>query len=340
MIDSATYSIETKGLTIGYSEKDKYVAIQSNLNLQLKKGELCCLIGPNGVGKSTLLRSISAQLNSLEGEIFLNGIPLEEYDNQQLAKNLSLVLTESVQVPNLKVKELIAMGRFPYTNFWGKLNAEDQTKVDEAIEILGLQALANRNFIELSDGEKQKALIAKALAQDTPLILLDEPTAFLDFPSKMAILAELRKIAHTKNVSIVLSTHDLELALKMADQIWLFPEQNKVETGIPEDLVLAGAITKAFSNDMLSFDLKTAHFSQRIKTRDVLNIEGDSIEVEWLKRALNRKRISGNTKQSMPLKAFYDSAIQKFVLQKENEISDTFVTIHAVLTEIENIIKT
>lgn len=337
MINSSENIIETKGLTIGYSEKNKPVEVQSNLNLQLKKGELCCLIGPNGVGKSTLLRSISTQLNSLKGQVILNGISINDYDNQQLAKNLSIVLTESVQVPNLTVMELIAMGRFPYTNFWGKLNKEDQEKVDEAIELLGLQTLANRNFIELSDGEKQKALIAKALAQDTPLILLDEPTAFLDFPSKMAILVELRKIAHTKNVGIVLSTHDLELALKMADLIWLFPEKNKIKTGIPEDLVLSGAITKAFSNEVLSFDLKTAHFSQRIKSRDVLNVEGDSIETEWLKRALIRKGINGNTKQSMPLKAFYNGSTKEFILKKEYKIYGTYTTINQILFDIENI---
>ena len=205
------------------------------------------------------------------------------------------------------------------------------------VELLGLKTLAERNFIELSDGEKQKALIAKALAQETPLILLDEPTAFLDFPSKMAILAELRKIAHTKNVSIVLSTHDLELALKMADIIWLFPENNEIKTGIPEDLVLSGDITKAFSNEFLSFDLETAHFAQRIKTKDVLNVEGNSLESEWLKRALIRKGISANPNKNMPYTAIYDGTDKKFILKKQNEVVGIFDTIHEILTGIENI---
>ena len=336
MISSDKNILETKDLSIGYTKKNKQIEIQSSLNLQLKKGELCCLIGPNGVGKSTLLRSFSAELNSLSGDILLDGTSIKNYDSQQLSKNLSIVLTESVYIPNMTVKELIAMGRFPYTNFWGKINNKDREKVDEAINLLSLQSLANRNFIELSDGEKQKVLIAKALAQDTPLILLDEPTAFLDFPSKMAILAELRKIAHQKNVGIILSTHDLELALKMADLIWLLPEKNKVQTGIPEDLVLKGAISKAFSNDILSFDLKTAHFIQNIKSVDVLNIEGNSIEIEWLKRALIRKGISANTKQSMPLKAYYDSKRREFIIEKENEIFAAFTSIDKILTVIEN----
>lgn len=329
--------IETRNLSIGYLSNNQTINIQSGLNLQLQKGELCCLIGPNGVGKSTLLRTISTDIHPLSGDILIDETSTKEYDNQQLAKCLSVVLTEDIHVPNLTVRELIAMGRFPYTNFWGKMNKKDEEKVEEAIQLLELVTLADRNFIELSDGEKQKVLIAKALAQDTPLILLDEPTAFLDFPSKMAILAELKKIAHTKNVGIVLSTHDLELALKMADKIWLFPEKNKIETGIPEDLVLSGALSKAFSNEFLSFDLKTAHFSQRVETRDVLNIEGESIEIEWLKRALIRKGISPQPKTTMAVTALYKHMEKKFILQKENDIIGIFDTINDILIEIENI---
>lgn len=336
-METTKHIIETRNLTIGYLNNKQRVNIQSALNLQLQKGELCCLIGPNGVGKSTLLRTLSTDIQSLGGDILISETSIKEFDNQQLARYLSVVLTEDIHVPNLKVRDLIAMGRFPYTNFWGKMDREDDEKVEEAIQLLGLQPLAERNFIELSDGEKQKTLIAKALAQDTPLILLDEPTAFLDFPSKMAILAELKKIAHTKNVGIVLSTHDLELALKMADMIWLFPEKNKAVTGIPEDLVLSGAISKAFSNEFLSFDMKTAHFSQRVETRDVLNIEGDSIELEWLKRALIRKGISPRPKQSMAFTALYQPSEKKFILQKENKIIAAFDTIHEIIKEIENI---
>lgn len=337
MINKTDIILESKNLSIGYSKDNKPIIIQSDLNLQLKKGELCCLIGPNGVGKSTLLRTISKQLNKQKGDILINNLSINKYDFQALAKSLSIVLTDSIQVPNLKVRELVAMGRFPYTNFWGNLNKEDKEKVEESIQLLSLQPLIERNFIELSDGEKQKALIAKALAQDTPLILLDEPTAFLDFPSKMAILAELRKIAHNKNVAIILSTHDLELALKMADLIWLFPEKNNCKTGIPEDLVLSGDISKAFSSKILSFDLKTAHFSQRMETRDVVNVEGNSIEAEWLKRALVRKGISAIANKTNSYTAFYDSSTSKFMLQKENEIIVTFDRINDLLSEIENI---
>lgn len=340
MSEKVEHIIETKDLVIGYKANSIKTIVQSNLNLSLKKGELCCLIGPNGVGKSTLLKNLSAQLTCLSGDIELQGQSLKDYDTLELAKTLSLVLTESIQIPNLKVKELIAMGRFPYTNFWGKLNAKDQEKVDEAIAILSLNALADRSVIELSDGEKQKAMIAKALAQDTPLILLDEPTAFLDFPSKMAILAELRNIAHHKQVAIVLSTHDLELALKMADLIWLFPEKNVFKSGTPEDLVLSGEISKAFSNKILSFDLDTAHFVQRKETKDVLNVTGDSIEISWLKRALIRKGISDDTSRKMEIEVAYNDEIKKYMLTNANEKQLFFETIGDLLNEISNTRKT
>ncbi|MBN1650031.1 MAG: ABC transporter ATP-binding protein, partial [Bacteroidales bacterium] len=308
---------------------------QSKLDLQIKRGELCCLIGPNGVGKSTLLKTLSKQLQILEGQVIIAHNSISDYSNEQLAQKLSIVLTESIQVPNLKVSELVAMGRFPYTNFWGKLTEKDQEVVDQALRAIGLQDLADRKLIELSDGEKQKSSIAKALAQDTSLILLDEPTAFLDFPSKMAILSELRKIAHTNNVAIILSTHDLELALKMADLIWLFPKKNQYITGIPEDLVLSGAIAKAFSNETIVFDLKTAHFVQKTKNKDLVNIEGDSLEALWLKRTLIRKGINPMPNKQNKIKVAFDTDEKKFKLYLKSEFIGTFDTIQETMLEIE-----
>ncbi len=327
--------LETINLSIGYTIDNKQVAIQSKLNLKLKKGELCCLIGPNGVGKSTLLKTLSKQLPVLDGQVIIAHNSILDYNNEQMAKKLSVVLTESIQVPNLKVNELVAMGRFPYTNFWGKLTEKDQQIVDQALNTIGLQHLANRNLIELSDGEKQKCVIAKALAQDTSLILLDEPTAFLDFPSKMAILSELRKIAHKNNVAIILSTHDLELALKMADLIWLFPKKMECITGIPEDLVLSGAISNAFSNETITYDLKTAHFVQKAENKDVVNIEGNSLETLWLKRTLIRKGISPQSNKKNKLKVVFDSDEKKFKLYLKSEIIGSFGTIQQTILAIE-----
>ena len=330
------YIIETNNLSIGYSDNRKTVEVKSNLNLRLRKGELCCLIGPNGVGKSTLLRTIGKQLKSLRGHILLEQRSLEKYSSRQIATKISVVLTETIHVPNLTVKELVSMGRFPYSDFWGNLDKDDIERIMESMELVGIQDLSERTFDELSDGEKQKALIAKALAQNTPLILLDEPTAYLDFPSKMNLFSELRKIAHLKQIGIVISTHDLELALKIADLIWLMPQNGQVKSGIPEDLALSEAISKTFSSTSLSFDLKTAHFSYHLKTHHLLHVSGKSIEIEWLKRALLRKGISPDSNIEMPLNAEYDSIENKYILQLNNQIIGTFGTIQQILEKIEN----
>jgi iron complex transport system ATP-binding protein len=327
--------LEINNLSIGYQSMGEEFAIQKKLELHMNRGELCCLIGPNGVGKSTLLKTISSQLAPLKGEILFQSHPLKDYNNIELAKRISIVLTEGISIPNLSVYELVSMGRFPYTNFWGKLKKKDCEIIDEAISLLSLENLKNRNFVELSDGEKQKTLIAKALAQQTPLILLDEPTAFLDFPTKMTILSELRKIAHLKKISIILSTHDLELALKMADVIWLLPQANNFKTGIPEDLVLAGEIGKAFSNAILHFDLETAHFVNRTESKDLLNVVGDGIELEWLKRALIRKGISGDTTKPLPLKVYFSKTDKRYFLKNENQNLGSFESIQDVLGAIE-----
>ncbi|HAG14904.1 MAG TPA: iron ABC transporter ATP-binding protein [Bacteroidales bacterium] len=331
--------IETKNLSIGYVSKEKRICVQKNLNLQLRKGEFCCLIGPNGVGKSTLLRTLSRQINLLDGEIFIQKMALNSISNPILATKLSLVLTEKIQIPNLKVRELVEMGRFPYSGFWGNLSPDDNQKVDEAIQLVGIQELEQRNFDELSDGEKQKALIAKALAQDAPLILLDEPTAYLDFPSKMSILSALRRIAHTKQIGIILSTHDLELALKMADLIWLVPANEKVQVGIPEDLVLNGSIGKTFSDEYLHFDMETAHFLHKAIARDFLNVEGNSMEMAWFRRALLRKGIAAETEIQMPYKVSFDEENKLFVVNHQSEPVGQFQEIHEVLSWIETILN-
>lgn len=332
---SDKHILRTSKLCIGYNGKGEAIPIQSELDLKLKRGELCCLIGPNGVGKSTLLKTISTQLSPLKGEIWLNGKNLSKFNNEELSQNLSLVLTESIQIPNMRVSELVAMGRFPYTNFWGRLEEQDRKIVNEALVMADINALKNRRLETLSDGEKQKVFIAKALAQDTPLMILDEPTAYLDFPSKMAILMELRKIARSKNIAIVVSTHDLELALKMADRIWLMPEKNKFKDGFPEDLVLQGAIGQAFSNNYLSFDLESAHFTYHNQGKDILFVEGNCTEIEWLRRALKRIGINPQSVKPQELHALYNSTEKIYLLKKNNTIIAQCKTIQAFIEQLK-----
>ena len=205
-----------KKLSIGYRQKTDSRKVLKDINLSIFSGELVCLLGPNGIGKSTLLRTLSGLLPKLSGTIMINGRALEEYSEKELSKQVGVVLTDHPQLRNMRVEELVALGRAPYTNFFGGLSSEDKVFVDEAISLVGIDKLRGRMIRELSDGERQKVMIARALAQQTPVIILDEPTAFLDFPSKVEVMKLLRNLAHDMHKTILLSTHDLDLAVRLA----------------------------------------------------------------------------------------------------------------------------
>ncbi len=209
-------NITLEQLSVGYKG---FPPVVSNINVEIKSGELTCLIGSNGIGKSTLLKTLTGFLPKLSGRLLLDGRDINILSQRERAKYISIVLTYKSDVQNLSVTEMVGMGRMPYTGFWGKLNTSDQKIVAEAIEMVGIEHLKNRMIQTLSDGERQKVMIAKALAQQTPVILLDEPTSFLDFPSKVEMLQLLHRLAKETNKVVFLSTHDLELALRIADRL-------------------------------------------------------------------------------------------------------------------------
>ena len=213
-------TIKLENLTIGYKDK----VVQSNLNAVFESGQLVCLLGRNGIGKSTLLRTLAMFQPALGGEVRLEEKALNSYSVQELSRKLSIVLTRKPDVQNITVSEMVGLGRSPYTGFWGTLHDADKTVVAEALRLVGIEDMAERNIHTLSDGERQKLMIAKALAQQTPIILLDEPTAFLDFPSKVEILKLLGCLAKETDKTIILSTHDLELAARLADCLWQMDE--------------------------------------------------------------------------------------------------------------------
>lgn len=239
-------AIFMRDLTTGYKAKGRDIVITSDINATLLTGEMTCLLGPNGAGKSTLIRTISGFQPPLSGEIFIMGKPLADYTSAELARTVGVVLTEKLMLRNLTVVELIGMGRSPYTGFWGKLGSEDRAIVEEAIQAVGIQSLRERIIQTLSDGERQKVMIAKALAQETPIIILDEPTAFIDFPGKIEMMNLLSRLAKEKNKAIILSTHDLELALLKADQIWLLNREHGLITGSASDLAVNGKMATFF----------------------------------------------------------------------------------------------
>lgn len=208
--------ITLEQLSIGYKG---YIPVVSGINVEIRSGELTCLIGSNGIGKSTLLKTLTGFLPKLGGRLLLDGREIDGLTTRERSKLISIVLTYKPDVQNLSVTEMVGMGRMPYTGFWGKLGVEDQTIVAQSIEMVGITKLKDRMIQTLSDGERQKVMIAKALAQQTPIILLDEPTAFLDFRSKVEMLQLLHRLAVETDKVILLSTHDLELVLRLADSL-------------------------------------------------------------------------------------------------------------------------
>ena len=208
--------INLSQLSVGYSLSHPVI---SDINLELRSGQLACLIGENGIGKSTLLKTLTGFLPKLKGSLLLGNRDIESFSQRELARQVSIVLTQKPDVQNLTIEEIIGLGRSPYTGFFGRLRAEDRKVVDDAIATMGIEKLRGRMIQTLSDGERQKVMIAKALAQETPIILLDEPTAFLDFPSKVETFQSLQRMAHERDKLILLSTHDLELAVRFADSL-------------------------------------------------------------------------------------------------------------------------
>lgn len=208
--------ISLSHLTIGYFASHPVI---TDIDLALRSGQLSCLIGENGIGKSTLLKTLTGFLPKLGGNLLLDGRDIQSYSQRELAREVSIVLTQKPDVQNLTIEEIIGLGRSPYTGFFGRLRAEDRLVVEDAIAAMGIEKLKGRMIQTLSDGERQKVMIAKALAQETSVILLDEPTAFLDFPSKAETFQTLRRMAHERDKLILLSTHDLELAVRFADNL-------------------------------------------------------------------------------------------------------------------------
>lgn len=281
--------LQTEDLSIGYAPKhqDPYL-VADHISVTLNRGEFVCLLGPNGAGKSTLIRTLVGMQKPLAGCVRLMDQDVTSLSAQELARLLSVVLTDRVQVGILSVRDLVALGRYPYTDWTGRLTAEDEAAIDWAIESAQAQNLMYRNVNVLSDGERQKVMIARALAQQPEVMVLDEPTAFLDLPRRVEMMALLQHLAHETNKAIVLSTHDLDLALRSADRIWLLPQGGPLLVGAPEDLVLNGAFERAFQSDGVRFDAYTGAFQIVAQTGDPVVLQGQGQMAYWTKCALER----------------------------------------------------
>ena len=279
--------LQSRGLCIGYAtRRGPRRAVAEDLEVELLTGELVCLLGPNGAGKSTLVRTLAGLQKPLAGEVQLQGQALGLLTEGERARRMGLVLTERMDTGNLSVYALVGLGRYPYTGWHGRLAPQDEKVVRWAIAAVGAGDLASRSFGELSDGERQKVMIARALAQEPAVLLLDEPTAFLDLPRRVEIVQLLRRLAGESDRAVLLSTHDLDLALRCADRLWLLPPGGPLQTGAPEDLVLSGAFQEAFAD--MPFDPARGSFQLGQEPRDEVGLVGEGLEAVWTARALER----------------------------------------------------
>ena len=236
-------AISINDLYIGYKERGNTKTVCTMLNASLSQGSLTCLIGVNGSGKSTLLRTLAGFLSPISGSVLVNGYDIKKMTDRQRSKTIGIVLTEKPDIQQFSAREIVALGRSPYTGFFDKLTDEDNRIIDESIDKIGISDIKDRLIDTLSDGERQKVMIAKVLAQQTPIILLDEPTAFLDYPSKIEVIELLTEMAHDMGKTIILSTHDLGTSLSKADHIWLMTKDKKLRTGGLDDFRLGFTIT-------------------------------------------------------------------------------------------------
>lgn len=279
-------------VAIGYKNKNALLPIAENISLEIYKGEMVCLLGPNGCGKSTLIRTLAGMQPTLAGTITIDGDDIHTMNLESLAKKMSVVLTDGVNVPNMTVFDIVALGRYPHTNWFGTLSQTDVEVVRSAMEKVGLEGFDNRDFQQLSDGEKQRAMIAKALAQDTPFIMLDEPTAHLDLPNRVEVMRLLKTLARTTYKSILLSTHELDLALQVSDRIWLMQKDKPMQCGTPEDLVLNGSFERAFKKQSFDFDISNGLFKINYDYYKKISVSGDAVRTFWTIRALHRHGIA------------------------------------------------
>ena len=281
--------VECKEVSIGYNDRSTAaIVVKRDLSLRALSGEMVALIGGNGIGKSTLLKTIAGFQPPLSGELLIHQRSISDFRADELAKEMSFVSTEIIRVANLTVREMVGLGRFPYTNWFGQLGENDQEIIDESIRLTGLSGYENRQINRISDGERQRAMIARSLAQDTRIIVLDEPTAFLDISNKYELVGILHKLAEEHGKCIIFSTHDLNTALSMADRVWLMLGDRVIE-GIPEEVAAGGYFESLFPNNPhLFFDPDKEDFRIRRERKGIVQLSAIGSEQMWATKALER----------------------------------------------------
>lgn len=326
--------LSAEKLTIGYPLKGNAdIVVAEALDLELQQGELVCLLGSNGTGKSTLIRTLSGMATPLSGQVTLEGKPIDQLTPKERARKISLVLTDTISTGMMSAYALVSLGRHPYTNWSGTLSPHDHERVQWALDAVKSAHLSHRHIGELSDGERQKIMLARALAQDAPIMLLDEPTAYLDLPRRVELMSLLRDLAHRENLSILLSTHDLDLALRCADRLWLYNSDKTITQGPPEALALNGAVAQSFASDTLEWDTELGSFRLHRDPSAFVTICGDNPATTWTRRAL--ARLGYGIAQEGSDSAFSIEVNKEWIVHIPKG-TETFSTLHAFIIWLQN----
>lgn len=323
-MDKLKNILNIENLEIGYPlKKGTNNVLFKDINISGKSGELIALVGKNGIGKSTLLRNIAGLQKSINGNISFYERSITRYKRTDFARLVSFVSTEIINVSNFKVFDLVALGRFPHTNWFGKLKTNDVIRSSRALEMVGMNKFVHKNINEISDGERQRVMIARTLAQDTKIIVLDEPTAFLDLPNKYEIVHLLNNLSKKEDKTIIFSTHDLNIAIQEADKIWLMIDDIILE-GAPEDLILNETFNRIFENSNLNFDKIKGDFRMKRQHTEKIGLTGDGLFYNWTKKALERLGFSVSKgiveKQNIELEIRNDYCTWKLINDNEKHI--------------------
>ncbi len=301
--------LEAKDISIGYpkNRRQETLRLYNHLSFELYSGELTCLLGLNGSGKSTLLRTISRVQPQLAGEVYLGGKRIEAYTSTEISRLLGLVLTEKTSAGGLTVRELVSLGRYPYTGFFGKLTTDDHTVVEKAMNDVQISHKAESYVSELSDGEQQRAMIAKALAQECPLVILDEPTAFLDVANRIEITYLLRRLAKEQGRTFLFSSHDIQLALQASDRLWLLSREKGLTSGVAEDLIYSNILEEYLGNERISFDRTNGGFTSPVNTQGYIQVLAENELYYWIKNLLSRYGYDSVKEEEKPVKAIIEA---------------------------------
>lgn len=331
--ESITPILRLEKLEVGYKEA-QHPHLLPPISEEVHPGKLYALLGPNGVGKTTLLRTLAGLHPALGGDIFLHEETFKQFSAKRLARHISVVLTDPPAIGNLTVEEIVALGRFSYGGWFGKQSSEDQEKVEEAIALTHISYLRDTKMYALSDGQRQKVMIARALAQDTEVILLDEPNAHLDITNQLSLLDLLRQLVTETGKTIIMATHQIEQALDVADYLWLATCGEPLKTGLTEELVLEGALSHLLAGSPFTFNARSGKIESRHQPRkNTFQLTGDAEGVQWTAKAL--------AKQAPKLRDFSELQVQKtpsgwhWVLREEQQSFEKLESLLAYLHFIE-----